>query len=272
MVSNSNTPLEDRQRLSELLATPGEQSFSKREEENHAAHMNRSEVSSASSLEKALGEQTTWFSSAPTHQEGRLQDFVSLGTGEGAMGFIGQMSEISWLQRVREYLVGAHQADFETSRSTITQHLAQTQDLNYFMDESNLLAIDEDYLEAGLLPSLDTAILLTEACFHCFHDGFWFMDRNAFLQNLSHVLRVRSVHSWAERRWLAMANVVWAIGAKWLQMAKLDRYVETHSTYYARARALGLDHRMLTGHPDIDSLEALGVLAFYLFVNGSISR
>jgi hypothetical protein len=102
------------------------------------------------------------------------------------------------------------------------------------MGESILLAIDEDYLEAGLLPSPDTAILLTEACFHCMHDGFWFMDRNAFLQNLSHVLRVRSVHSWAERRWLAMANVVWAIGAKWLQMPKLDKYVETHLAYYAR--------------------------------------
>jgi hypothetical protein len=89
--------------------------------------MNRSEVNFASSLEKAHGEQTTWFSSAPTHQEGRLQDFVCLGTGKGALGFIGQMSEISWLQRVREYLVGAQQADFEISRSTITQHLPRRQ-------------------------------------------------------------------------------------------------------------------------------------------------
>ena len=40
----------------------------------------------------------------------------------------------------------------------------------------------------------------------------------------------------------------------------------------ARARALGLDHRMLFQHPDVEMTQAIGVLGFYLLINGSIQR
>ena len=70
----------------------------------------------------------------------------------------------------------------------------------------------------------------------------------------------------------ALTNVIWALGAKWLKDTEVDQYdfAEDHLTYYARARALGLDHRILFDHPDVQMAQSVGILAFYLLVNGSI--
>jgi hypothetical protein len=42
--------------------------------------------------------------------------------------------------------------------------------------------------------------------------------------------------------------------------------------YYARARRLGLDHRVVSEHPDVERVQAIGILAFYLLIIGSIAR
>lgn len=70
------------------------------------------------------------------------------------------------------------------------------------------------------------------------------------------------------------ANIVWAAGASWLQWAQLSHLTnhESHLIYYARARALGLDHRVPFDHPDLDLVEEMGVLAAYLLADGSVSR
>jgi hypothetical protein len=42
--------------------------------------------------------------------------------------------------------------------------------------------------------------------------------------------------------------------------------------YYARARALGLDHRVMLDAQNLYGVKALSVLSFYLFMNGSVTR
>jgi hypothetical protein len=243
----------------------------KNERKNHSPSKGRNEATHRS-MAAGHGEEAVPFSSSSTHQEGRLQEIVDLGQGEGAAGFIGQMSEISWMQRVLEHLMGVQPEDAQASQAAVSQYSLQVRDLNYFMDESDLLCINEDHVEAWRLPSPKDAIVLSEACFHSLHDAFRFLDKDSFFQALSNFPRGKTVLSWTERCWLATANIVWATGGKWLQSAKSNGCPETHLMYYARARALGLDHRMLLGYPDIESLQAIGLLAFYLFVNGSISR
>ena len=80
--------------------------------------------------------------------------------------------------------------------------------------------------------------------------------------------------TWDSRRWLALANLAWAIGSRWLSQAKLDDDTgfENHLVYYARARALGLDHRVMLDHPGMQGVRTPGMLSFYLFTNGSVTR
>lgn len=143
------------------------------------------------------------------------------------------------------------------------------------MDEHNVLAIDEDLVDPYEWPPAETTIILSEeAFFHAMQGTFPFVLREPFIQAIFSYQHQKLVPSWSRRRWLALANIVWAIGSKWLQITGLDDQTaqNTHLLYYARARALGLDHRVVFDHPDIDRVQGMGLLAFYLLINGSISR
>ncbi|KAK6363907.1 uncharacterized protein PV06_11576 [Exophiala oligosperma] len=138
-----------------------------------------------------------------------------------------------------------------------------------------LLSVDEDYLGAVQRPVDSAAQILSEAYFHALQGVFGFITREQFLQDLAQFPAQGILLSWDQRRWLALANLVWAIGSKWSHVAKLDDqdlHAKSHLVYYARARALGLDHRVLFDHPNGEGVQAIGLLSFYWFQNGSISR
>lgn len=153
--------------------------------------------------------------------------------------------------------------------------IVSAENFTYFVDEENLLSIDEDYIEPNQLPSVEVATILSEAYFLSARSGLLLIDKQDFYQTSSQCLSRRgSPFSRTENRWLLKANVVWALGAKWLQSIGFDQTgrLESHLVYYARSRALGLDHRVPLDHPNVDMIEASGLLALYLLANGSISR
>ncbi|KIW28890.1 uncharacterized protein PV07_04745 [Cladophialophora immunda] len=119
------------------------------------------------------------------------------------------------------------------------------------MDDINLLEIDEDHVDPYDRPSFEAAVILAEACFHSIQGAFEFVNREKYLHTMINSPR-----------------------AKWLQITKpnYSSGPESHLLYFARARALGLDHRILFDHPDIARVEEIGLLAFYLLMNGSITR
>jgi hypothetical protein len=207
--------------------------------------------------------------------QGTLQHVVTLDRGGGASGFIGKMSEISWIQRAFEIVRGAVTASpADAYVDELDEYVVTTADYSYFMDDTNVLAIDEDFVDQHHWPPPQSIVLLSEAFFHAIQGATCFILREEFLQDaFQFSLSDRRV-SWKQMRWMAMANLVWAIGSKWLQMAKLhdSTLMEDHVVYYARARALGLDHRVVFDHPDIERIQGIGLLSFYLLINGSISR
>ncbi|EXJ89948.1 hypothetical protein A1O3_03015 [Capronia epimyces CBS 606.96] len=207
-------------------------------------------------------------------RQGELIEVVDLDHGSGASGFVGKMSEMSWIRRGFE-CVRAEEGHIrpDVGFSEIIHHLTTAPDYSYFMDNTDVLAVDEDHVEQYEWPPGDSALILAEAYFHALQGAFQFILRDQFLATLVSFPR-QTMPSWGQRRWLAMANLVWAVGSLWLQMTRLDNSekIDTHLLYYARARALGIDHRILFDHPDIERVQAIGLLAFYLLVNGSVTR
>ena len=190
-------------------------------------------------------------------------------------GYVGGMSEVSWLQRARKYLFGPSSTgiSYETPPQ-VDPYSGQAFDLTYFMDDEDLLSVNEDQIVSEPLPPTAAALMLSEAYFHAVQGAFQFVERDWFLRELEKLLKGTERPSWAQRRTLGLVNIVWAVGAKWLQLTQLNgqTLAADHLTYYARARALGLDHRMLFEHPDVEMTQAIGVLGFYLLINGSIQR
>ncbi|EXJ58883.1 hypothetical protein A1O7_06313 [Cladophialophora yegresii CBS 114405] len=201
-----------------------------------------------------------------------LTHSIDVGRGRRAVGFIGKISEVSWIARAYSYLTVPAAADL-AMRENVSNYTPATQ-FNYFMDDEDLLSLDEDYVDALHWPGDLTARILSEAFFHALHGNFNWFARARFLEELDNFPYNRMHLSWAQRRWLAVANLMWAIGSKWLHHAMLDDEpgMESHLVYYARARALGLDHRVMLDNPGLDGINALGMLSFYLFTNGSVSR
>ncbi|KIW11023.1 hypothetical protein PV08_10322 [Exophiala spinifera] len=223
------------------------------------------------------GEKTAASSVGSPGKQGELAEVVDLGGGSGASGFIGKMSEMSWIRRAFELMSyqERNSTDLpEVSMGVMDHHLTTTKDFCFYMDDVDILAFDEDLVDPYEWPPGESALLLTEAYFHCMQGTLPFVMRENFLHTLLSYPRRRNMPTWAERRWLALANLVWAIGSKWLYITKLDQSSppETHLVYYARARALGLDHRVVFDHPDIERVQGIGVLALYLLINGSITR
>ena len=207
-------------------------------------------------------------------KQSELQHLVHLDHGSGVTGYLGKMSEVSWMQRVREHLIGQPTAvGSDATPAQLDLSSAQAYDLTYSMDDENLLFVNEDDINSRHLPPPATALFLYEAYFHALQGAFQFVTHGSFLRVLNQV-STETHSTWAGRRAMGLANIIWAVGAKWLSDTKLDQheFEEIHLSYYARARALGLDHRILFYHPDVQMTQAIGILAFYLMLNGSIQR
>jgi hypothetical protein len=208
--------------------------------------------------------------------QGTLIHAIDLDGGSGMVGYVGKMSETSWMTSVYEYLKSTNLksgSDFNVT-GVGPSTIEETPTLTYFMDELNILTVDEDFVVHNHIPPLPTALLLGEAFLHALQGSFPFVQHQTLLDNLPSFYADGFPSTWAERRLLALCNMMWATGAKWLETMQLNQFIDTehHLMYYARARALGLDHRIQFDRPDLLTLQGMGVLAFYLFVNGSIQR
>jgi hypothetical protein len=142
------------------------------------------------------------------------------------------------------------------------------------MDDFELLSVDEESLGALDWPPLKTAVELSEAYFASLHNVFPFVNADQYREIIQQYFHHPSSAFWGERHRLSTANVIFGIGSKWVHLSSPESAyrAEDHLTYYARARALGLDHRLSFDHPTLEQIQALGVLALYLFTNNSIAR
>ena len=217
------------------------------------------------------------------HRE--LSAAVTLQLGKGMPGHIGMMADAAWIHSVRAHLAGHHYSTQDNvSLATVQLRSVVLDNRSYFTEDHNLLTVGEDCIDPFQLPPWQTAEMLSDAYFRSLHGTFRFVDYENYLQDLRKLYEKTSVtiaSLWHLRPFLALSNVMWATGARWLQLLNLEPQVnslmgnlvlEGHLSYYARARALGLDHRVQIDHPSMESIQGMAVLALYLLQNGSINR
>ena len=72
-----------------------------------------------------------------------LASAVDLDQGNGMPGYVGNMSDVSWIQRIRSHLAGGHSlSELEVKDSNVDIQSLDTASLSYFTDDVNLLSID----------------------------------------------------------------------------------------------------------------------------------
>ncbi|KAJ9493237.1 hypothetical protein H2202_011304, partial [Exophiala xenobiotica] len=71
-----------------------------------------------------------------------LSHSIDIGRGGGSAGFMGKVSEISWLAQASSYLVTSPDKHSARRKNVPGQECIDY--LNYLMDDEDLLSIDED--------------------------------------------------------------------------------------------------------------------------------
>lgn len=100
----------------------------------------------------------------------QLFKIVGLASGQVLNGFIGKLSEMSWLHRAWQHCQSRdrqphHHPEFASVCDPFNDVAAPSAEtLIYFTDEEDILSVDEDYVDACQLPSFE-AFLLAETFF-----------------------------------------------------------------------------------------------------------
>ncbi|KIW78255.1 hypothetical protein Z517_08089 [Fonsecaea pedrosoi CBS 271.37] len=211
-------------------------------------------------------------------------------------GFMGKNSEVTWLQRLREQnkygdveqdrqgnerqqaLAAMSSASLTSKRPVGDTQIPLSEadegftikDSSYHMDDTSIFMYEA--VDAYEMPTPDIADHLFTAYMQRVHSSFPVVGR----LNLTTQFR-RFISGTVQRppeKWLAILNLIFAIGAKYSHLIKAEWKGDErdHLIYFTRARLLSMNSETIFHHPDLQQIQVLGLMSFYLLCNSQINR
>ncbi|KAE8387296.1 fungal-specific transcription factor domain-containing protein [Aspergillus alliaceus] len=190
-----------------------------------------------------------------------------------ATGFIGKSSEISWLQVLnKEFDSGCEvcRSTSGISSPSLTSYCdGPIASSNYHLDDLDIPVIER--LDISELPPKDTATKLFNAYMSSVHPSYPIIGISTFASQFQAFFNNPSLKP--GNKWLAILNLIFAIGAKQAQLTDADwkRDKDDHYLYFIRARTLSLEGQVLH-HSDLQQLQVEGLASFYMLSSGQINR
>jgi hypothetical protein len=221
-----------------------------------------------------------------------LQDTKTLATG-----FVGQGSEVQWLRHLREQTErpkeasANHEGPYGPPGSTSQAALQRTEALRKRQErhQSTVLAastssfyLDDEELDVDFqviptdLPSSQTAERLVDCYMATVQDTFPILEKSSFLDKFHsyYESRARGIPSGVSPRWLAILNLVFAIGARYSHLIEADWQADErdHLVYQSRAHSLTINEPIIVSIPDVHQVQFTALLSFYFLVLGRVNR
>ncbi len=226
---------------------------------------------------------------AETHVMARVGSTASLGhvdedfdrMAARATGFMGKSSELSWMQRLKkeaEHSPGVSEEampmighmDFSINSSSLQENMHHPiNESTYHCDDLSMLLLDQ--VEPYETPPRHTADLLFNCYLDTVHPAFPILGKTSFLSQYR-TYYSKSVQTGVN--WLAILNLIFAIGAKYSRLSQADwRGNENdHLIYFTRARLLAFKADSILDHAGLQSVQVTGLMAFYLTAINQINR
>ncbi|KAF2136880.1 uncharacterized protein K452DRAFT_236721, partial [Aplosporella prunicola CBS 121167] len=213
-----------------------------------------------------------------------------------ATGFIGQNSEVMWAQRLaEEQNLGDDPApenhDFgpygepgvsesaREGRLSASKKRHSTQRANpgkisaftYHLDDNDVLLLD--CVEENELPPVDIARQHFDCYMSTVHDIIPILSRTDFTDQFEKYLDCQDPER-LSKKWRAILNLVFAIGSTFAHLVQAAWCGDErdHRVYYTRAYTLGIFPEAMVAHPDLQSVQILGMTAFYYLTISQINR
>ncbi|KAF2634808.1 hypothetical protein P280DRAFT_523786 [Massarina eburnea CBS 473.64] len=214
-----------------------------------------------------------------------------------ATGFVGKGSEVQWLRRVRSEQerhggdssqtdgpygppgtsmkaasrrIEARQKRKQQERSLPARASAST----YYLDVDSI-EVDNN-VDPFELPTTADAHILLNHYMDTVQEAFPVLSKQTFTAQFCQYYASVSQGTSVTRphKWLAILNLVFAIGSKHSELMQADWKVvgQSHLVYQSRAQILGLSGSSLVSPPDLMQTQITALLAFYFFSVGHINR
>lgn len=202
-----------------------------------------------------------------------------------ATGFHGKNSELTWVQRLKRQATQCsddgeetpqEQAIDERGSSLSPSHhygtgLAPISDSSYQCDDLTVLITDR--VDPFEMPPQATGNLLFQCYMDTVHPSFPIIGKNYYTsQYEAYILENNQMK--AGHDWLAILNLIFAIGAKYSQLTKAEWRSDSrdHLIYFTRARMLGFNADSILGHAGLQKVQVAGLLTFYLMAINQVNR
>ncbi|KAJ4507579.1 hypothetical protein HRR83_004159 [Exophiala dermatitidis] len=211
-------------------------------------------------------------------------------------GFMGKNSEVTWLQRLREEnkygdwqgdtqgnekqrtLAAASTASFASRRQVGDLQTPLTEmdegftvnDSSYHLDDFPIFTFEA--VDPYEMPTPDVAGHLFDAYMARVHPSFPVVGK----VNLTSQFR-RFINGTVQNppeKWLAILNMIFAIGAKYSHLVNAEWKGDErdHLIYFTRARLLNINSETLFQHPDLQQIQIIGLMSFYLLCTSQVNR
>ncbi|PYH45728.1 CeGAL family transcription factor [Aspergillus saccharolyticus JOP 1030-1] len=191
-----------------------------------------------------------------------------------ASGFVGQSSEISWLQTLATELGNeCNPSSFsgkEPPPATAPGHHTRFISFpNYHLDAMEIPMIEN--IDPYSYPCKDVATKLYKTYLDWVHPSFPIIGTAYFGGQFQAFFTNPSLQPGS--RWLAILNLIFAIAAKYAYISEAEWQIDkdAHIVYFLRAKALGLEHQLLA-FPDLQQLQVEGLTSLYLLTLGHANR
>ena len=200
-----------------------------------------------------------------------------------ATGFVGKNSELTWIQRIKKQTTsGFERSDEDLSETTLADGnksasfhdpqpgLTPVSESTYHCDDIDIEISDE--IDKYELPSAQTATYLFQHYMESVQPAFPILGKTTFTHQFHKKVERESLRT--GDNWLAILNLVFAIGAKYshLVQAEWKGDERDHLIYFTRARMLGFNSQSILGHADLQRIQITGLMAFYLIAVNQVTR
>ncbi|KAI9821483.1 MAG: hypothetical protein M1832_003330 [Thelocarpon impressellum] len=201
-------------------------------------------------------------------------------------GYFGKTSDVAWINRARNEAFMSSTNEERDAGNATSGHRSQglhpsppavsdhpnafeTRPSTYYLEDEELSVPKR--LDELALPPRSLADALVGAYFTTIQPSFPLLSKTGFFE-----VYERWFRAYGEpigRRWRAILNLVFAIGAKYCVLTRSGWCEERdHLVFFSRARALSLDNGSLWDVGDLEQVQVMGLTALYLTASNHVNR
>jgi hypothetical protein len=185
-----------------------------------------------------------------------------------ATGFMGKPSQVAWMQGLASENLEQNAPETQSQDKSRTSRKETIASVSYHLDD---LDIDPPVgLDPYALPDKGLADEFLSAYLETVHHSFPILRRIVFGEQYRRFFQPMSPNP--GKKWLAVLNMVFAIGSKYRQLMHGPALNMDDRVYFNRARALSFNGETLLAHSDLQQIQVEGLIAFYLMAIGQVNR